>query len=53
MLEENNVQNHQIPSDLEINLNTLVPSMTYPNIIVINDNSNPIIARDLKILRDF
>lgn len=48
MLEK--VQNHKISYDLEVNSKDMVPSMTYLNIIVINDNLLSIIAHDMEIL---
>lgn len=50
---KNNVQNHQISSDLEFNSRAMVSSITYSNVIVNNDNLHPIIPHDLKILQDF
>lgn len=52
VLEENKVQNHPISFDLKVNLEAMMLSMTYHNVIVTNKNLYLITAHDFKILRD-
>lgn len=52
MLEDNNIQNNQISSNLEVNSKVMVSIMTYPNVIITDDNLHPKIGYNLEILND-